>query len=376
MNGVVNVTQGGGGGTPGALQFSTANVTVNEGAGTRTITVQRVGGDDGAVSVQYFTADGTAQFPGDYIQTNNTLNWADNDDDNKTFTVPIVNDAVAESNESFTVRLESPTGGATIGAPATITVTIEDNDGGGGGGGGAGTIRFTQATRSIAEAGGSISLTAERVNGTTGAVSAQFATTSGSAGTPGDYAATSGALAWANGEGGTKSFPVNIVNDTETEGDETFTATLSAPSGGASIGSPSTTTVTITDDDTNCVPSTCVSDTNHLCLEGGSGTPGRFRVSVVWTDFLGATGPGVALPYTSDSGFFYFFNESNLELLVKVLNGCGFNNSYWFFYGAATNVELVYTVVDLQTCQTRTLSNPSGVFGSDGNITLFSTSCP
>src|SRR5262249_42301788 len=45
---------------PGTLQFSNAAYSVNENAGTATITVTRTGGSDGAVSVNYATSDGTA----------------------------------------------------------------------------------------------------------------------------------------------------------------------------------------------------------------------------------------------------------------------------------------------------------------------------
>lgn len=125
-----------------------------------------------------------------------------------------------------------------------------------------------------------------------------------------------------------------------------------------------------------CVPSSCVPDANTLCLAGGSGTPNRFRVRVVWTDFENNTGPGVALSYTADSGFFYFFNSQILELLVKIVNGCGFNNAYWFYYGSTSNVGLVYTVEDLQTCTERTVDVPIGTFASNGDIEFFQASCP
>jgi hypothetical protein len=323
--------------------------------------------------VEYFTADGSAQQPGDYTQTNNVLNWADNDDNNKSFQVPIVNDGDDENNEQFTINLENPTGGATLGGRDTITVTITDNDGGGGA---AGTIRFTQASPTVGEGAGSVSIVAERVGGTTGPVGVSYATANGSASAPGDFASASGQLSWGNGDGANKSFPVTIVDDAANEGDETFTATLSNPTGGASLGSPSTSTVTIDDDDSVCVPTICVPGPNTLCLAGGSGTPGRFEVSVVWTDFENNTGPGVALAYTADSGFFYFFDPLILELLVKVVNGCGFNNSYWFYYGSTTNVGLVYTVKDLQKCVERTFPVPIGTFASNGDIEFFDTSCP
>ena len=159
------------------------------------------------------------------------------------------------------------------------------------------------------------------------------------------------------------------------EPSETFTATLSAPTGGASIGNIPTATVTITDDDITCDP--CVADANTLCLAGGSGDPNRFRVRVTWTDFAGNTGPGKAVPFTPDAGFFYFFsNPNNLELLVKMVRGCGSAlDAYWFFYAAASNVGLEYEVLDTTACVAKNYSNPVGNFASFGDINALAT-CP
>jgi hypothetical protein len=68
-----------------------------------------------------------------------------------------------------------------------------------------------------------------------------------------DYEVTIGTLQFAAGEGGTKSFSVAIVDDSYAEGNETFTVTLKNASG-ASLGSPSSATVTIQDNDTTTGP--------------------------------------------------------------------------------------------------------------------------
>ena len=369
------ITVAGGGGNPGTLQFSTNNTSAAENGGNKTITVTRTGGDNGPVSVGYETVDGSATFPTDYIQTNNVLNWADNDDNNKTFQVPIVNDSIEEPSQSFTIRLQSPGGGATLGSPNVITVTINDDDAPSGS---PGTIRFTSAstTPTVGEGAASITLTAERTGGSTGLVSAAVNTANGSATAGADYQAiTNGVVTWSNGDNANKTIVVPIVSDTTEESNETFTATLSAPTGGATIGSPATATVTITDDDITCEP--CVADANTLCLAGGSGDPARFRVRVTWTDFAGASGPGKAVPFTPDAGFFYFFsNPNNLELLVKMVRGCGTSlNAYWFFYAAASNVGLEYEVLDTLRCVPKTYSNEVGNFASFGDINALAT-CP
>ncbi|HYR27206.1 MAG TPA: Calx-beta domain-containing protein, partial [Thermoanaerobaculia bacterium] len=111
----------------GTFAFSSPTHNVSEGNGFATITVNRTGGSSGPASVNYTTAPGTATTPADYATTAGTLNWADGDATPKTFDVPIVDDALVEGNETFTVQLSGATGG-TIGSPATATVTISDND--------------------------------------------------------------------------------------------------------------------------------------------------------------------------------------------------------------------------------------------------------
>src|SRR3546814_2871390 len=97
---------------PGTLQFGSASAAVSEDIGHVTISVTRSGGSDGAVGVQYATADGSAQAPGDYSAVSGELNWADGDAGTKTISVPIIDDALVEGDETFTPAL-SHVGGTT-----------------------------------------------------------------------------------------------------------------------------------------------------------------------------------------------------------------------------------------------------------------------
>lgn len=111
----------------GSLQFSAPTLSVNEGAGSATLSVTRTGGSTGAVSVNYATSAGTATSGTDFTAANGTLNWATGDAAAKTITVPIIDDALVEGNETFSVTLSGVAGGALLGT-ATVTVTIMDND--------------------------------------------------------------------------------------------------------------------------------------------------------------------------------------------------------------------------------------------------------
>ena len=113
---------------PGTIQLTASAVSVNENAGTVTITVTRTGGSDGAVSATYNTVDGTAVAPGDYTTAAGTVNFADGDTAPKTFQVTIVNDTLDEPDETFNVILSAPTGGAVLGGITTEVVTILDDD--------------------------------------------------------------------------------------------------------------------------------------------------------------------------------------------------------------------------------------------------------
>jgi Calx-beta domain-containing protein/centrosomal CEP192-like protein len=115
---------------PGTLEFSEPSYSVNEGTGTVqvTLTVNRVNGSKGQVSVDYGTTDGTALNGTNYTTTSATLTFADGDTTPKTFTVDILDDPNAEGTTSFFVSLNNLTGGATFGGPSQAEVFIFDND--------------------------------------------------------------------------------------------------------------------------------------------------------------------------------------------------------------------------------------------------------
>lgn len=119
-------------------------------------------------------------------------------------------------------------------------------------------------------------------------------------------------------------------------------------------------------------PPTCVADTAHLCLNGG-----RFRVEVSWQDFSGGSGKGSATPAVSGtSGVFWFFDPSNWEMLVKVLDGCPVNRHTWVFTAATTNVQYTLTVTDTVTGQFKTYSNPAGHTAAAVTDTEAFADCP
>ena len=101
-------------------------------------------------------------------------------------------------------------------------------------------------------------------------------------------------------------------------------------------------------------PGPCVPGAEAACLQGG-----RFRVEVRWRTGS-AAGEGRPLPITADTAAFWFFAEANLELVVKVLDGCGVNGRFWVFAAGLTNVEVTLEVTDTVTGARWSRRQPAG----------------
>lgn len=110
----------------------------------------------------------------------------------------------------------------------------------------------------------------------------------------------------------------------------------------------------------------CAPSATALCLSGQ-----RFHVEVQWKDFQGNTGAGQAISLTGDTGYFWFFSSSNVELVVKALDGRALNNKFWVFFGALSNVQYDMTVTDTVTGASKAYHNPSGQFASVGDTSAF-----
>ena len=75
---------------------------------------------------------------------------------------------------------------------------------------------------------------------------------------------------------------------------------------------------------------------------------------------------GRRIGLTADTGYFWFFNSANVELVVKVLDARGVNGQFWVFYGALSNVEYEIVVIDTATGESRRYKNPSGALRARG----------
>ena len=87
---------------------------------------------------------------------------------------------------------------------------------------------------------------------------------------------------------------------------------------------------------------------------------GGFEVEVEWTAADGRTGRGVAERLTAESGDFWFFDPANIEMVIKVLDGCRINGHYWVFAAGLTDVGVTTTVRDLRSGLEMSWTNPQG----------------
>ncbi len=102
-------------------------------------------------------------------------------------------------------------------------------------------------------------------------------------------------------------------------------------------------------------PSVCTPSATSLCL-----AEGRFRVEALWQTAAGTSGVGMAQPITGDTGYFTFFDPSNIEVVLKVLDACNGFDHFWVFAGGLTDVEVELKVVDTNVGLVKRYANPQG----------------
>lgn len=113
---------------PGRLGFATDTITVSESAGVVPLRVVRRGGTAGSVSFSLRAVDDSAVADRDYAALGTVRESMGPGETSKTFLIPIVSDAIAESTELFDVAIEDPSADATLDAITQVTVIVVDDD--------------------------------------------------------------------------------------------------------------------------------------------------------------------------------------------------------------------------------------------------------
>ena len=237
--------------------FTFPTYSVSEGVvgGNAVISVSRLGGLLGNMTVNYSTTTNNATIPAnivlatagvDYLATNNGTLLFTNGQSTITFLVPIINDTLVEGNESVWMTLsnptaEAPSSTASLGRSAAELRIVDDDFS-------PGTLNFVLSSYSVDEAATNVTLTVVRTNGTTGLITVHYNTVDGTALAGLDYAATSGDLTFGDGEN-IKTFVIPITLDVISELSETFDVILSRPTGNAQLGALNSARVTIINND-------------------------------------------------------------------------------------------------------------------------------
>jgi hypothetical protein len=115
----------------------------------------------------------------------------------------------------------------------------------------------------------------------------------------------------------------------------------------------------------------CTPDANTLCLDSG-----RFKVTAAYNAGSSGSGQANVVALTDDTGYLWFFDVSNVEAVVKVLDGCAISDYYWVFAGGLTNVRVAMTVTDTYTGIAKTYRNPQNTVFQPIQDTGAFAACP
>jgi uncharacterized delta-60 repeat protein len=324
---------------PGSVEFNTSSFRVNESGTNAVLTVRRVGGTTGQITVQVVTSGGSATPGVDYIDLTNTVTFKQAETQ-KTLNIPVLDDTELEGDETVNLKLVNVTGGANLGPQPTAVLVIESDDS---------SIGFSAAEYAITEnfVTGSASITVTR-NGYTGSAASVTLSTKDITATSGqDYTATSTEINFAPGVT-SRTIAIPILDDTLVEGTEQFSVSLSGVVGKAALGL-SNAVVTILDNDFSA---------GQLSFTSAkfSGTEGSGRIVVTVKRTAGTTGV-VSVDYaTSRSGA---ANAATPGLDYVTSQGIV------SFSDGETTKSFVITVIDDQLVEGNedivvTISNPKG----------------
>lgn len=205
--------------------------------------------------------DGPGLGVDDFVTTSGQVTFV-NGQGRASLLLEVTPDSLPEDTESFTLRLVSSRGGASLGAmseiSATVDITVNDVP-----------LRFTQSTLRVDEGVGAVSVTVMRgslddgtaVGPLDAITTVDYVISAGTATAGVDYIGSSGTLTFPAGST-SQTISVDITDDSEPEGDETFSITLSMPSSDAVLVAASSVNIIISvNDDAGGVASFVSEDT-------------------------------------------------------------------------------------------------------------------
>lgn len=304
----------------GNIAFESRQLTVDEGQSV-SIVVTKTG--NGASTVSYEIVPGSADLQ-DIILTSGELQWTTNDTQSQSITLQTTNDALDEITESVFIRLFNPRNGATLVNPSITTVQIIDALQ-------QGQIVFATDEVTVKETDGTVQIAVTRQGGIDGRVNVEYAISSGSAIVGIDANATSGTLEWLDGDSTDQFIDISLINDTETEAQESLLLTLTSNASNV-LGNQSTLHILIRDDESNQAPiatagnDSQVNTRQNVTLTGIGSDPEDQPISYLWQQLSG-TNVTINNPDNPQANFTAPSAAGTLEFSLTVTDDFGLASS-------------------------------------------------
>jgi hypothetical protein len=243
---------------PSDIAFTAPSYTVTDNGREAVVVVTRIGSTAGTATVAYATSDGSAMAGTNYTSTAGTLTFNDGDS-SETLTIPIQENGLADGNKTFQVVLSDPTGGE-LGSLHSARVTILDGDR-------AGQIALASSAFTIDQALNGDVFNLTRTGGSQGRVTVDYRVTGGTAvgsvrlpnageRLEADYLDAFGTVTFDDGQTTAQINIQRIVNYINGDlgrpaykGPRTIELSIGNPTGGATLGDVTTSTMTIEDEE-------------------------------------------------------------------------------------------------------------------------------
>jgi choice-of-anchor B domain-containing protein len=336
----------------GKIAFEPNKIPVDEGQ-TASIVVTKNG--NGATSVSYEVVLGSADLE-DVILTNGELHWTTNDTQSQNITLQTTNDSLDEITESVFIRLFDPKNGATLLSPSITTVQIFDALQ-------QGQIVFATDQITVKETDGTLKIAVTRQGGTDGNVSVQYVISSGTAIVGTDADTTSGTLEWLDGDSTDQYIDISLIDDNETEAQESLVLTLTAIESNV-LGNQSTLIIMIRDDESNQAPTATAGDNSEVntrqsvTLTGSGIDPEDQPLYYLWQQLSG-TNVTINNADTAQASFAAPSAATTLEFSLTITDDFGL-----------TSTDIIVITVIAPITNTNTPSNSSGGGSAFGLILL------